>query len=59
MPPIVTPCGSTFGVGFGFGFGFGAVVVVVVVAVVVAVVVVVPSSWSSSVVDPVVVGGGC
>src|SRR6185437_3608343 len=55
MPPIVTPCGSTFGAGFGFGFGVvvvdGVVVVVVVAVVPVSVVVV-------SVVEPVVVGGG-
>src|SRR5262245_10152864 len=55
MPPIVTPCGRTFGVGLGFGLGLGVVVVdgvVVVVAVVPVSVVVV------SVVDPVVVPGG-
>src|SRR6478672_5662546 len=55
MPPTVTPCGSTFGVGFGFGFGFGLGVVVVVV---VAVAVVPVSVVVVSVVDPVVVGGG-
>src|SRR6478752_5591006 len=61
MPPTVTPCGSTFGVGFGFGFGlgFGFVVVDGVVVVVVVAVAVVPVSVVVvSVVDPVVVGGG-
>jgi hypothetical protein len=59
IPPIVTPCGKTFGTGFGRGLGFGVVVVAVVVVVVVVVVSVVPGCVLS-VVDPFeVVGGNC